>query len=380
MSATGKGLIRKSFRLGELFCGPGGIGLGAREAKVVHQGIDYRVEHGWATDVDFDSCQTYFNNLLKDSGPSALVLSEDDVAPRFERAVICKDVRKLVLSKLPQIDGLTFGFPCNDFSLVGEQRGLGGNYGGLYAYGVKAIRHFRPKWFIAENVGGLRSANQGETLGLIHKELSSTGYDVIAHYFRFEDYGLPQARHRFIFVGLRKDLGQKFRPPAPTHENCPVTASEALKSIAADATHQELTRQSGVVARRLARIKPGENAWNAVLPPELRLNVRGARLSQIYKRLHPDRPAYTITGSGGGGTHVYHWSEPRALTNRERARLQAFPDEYNFSGSKESIRRQIGMAVPPLAARIIFEALLKTIAGKPYKAVEANWAPTAASS
>ena len=86
-------------------------------------------------------------------------------------------------------------------------------------------------------------------------------------------------------------------------------------------------------------------------------------MSQIYKRLDPDKPAYTITGSGGGGTHVYHWQEPRALTNRERARLQTFPDDYVFSGSKESVRRQIGMAVPPLGARIIIEAVLKTLSG-----------------
>ena len=96
-------------------------------------------------------------------------------------------------------------------------------------------------------------------------------------------------------------------------------------------------------------------------------------MSQIYKRLDPDKPAYTITGSGGGGTHVYHWSEPRALTNRERARLQTFPDDYYFIGSKESVRKQIGMAVPVDGARIIFEAVLKTFAGIEYESVAPRW-------
>ena len=91
---------------------------------------------------------------------------------------------------------------------------------------------------------------------------------------------------------------------------------------------------------------PGENAWNSSLPKHLQLNVKGAKLSQIYRRLYPDRPAYTITGSGGGGTHGYHWSEPRALTNRERARLQTFPDDFVFKGGRGSVRKQIGMAVP----------------------------------
>jgi len=81
---------------------------------------------------------------------------------------------------------------------------------------------------------------------------------------------------------------------------------------------------------------------------------------------------YTITGSGGGGTHVYHWSEDRALTNRERARLQTFPDSFIFEGSKEAIRRQIGMAVPPMGAKILFEAIVKTLEGVDYKFVEPN--------
>lgn len=79
-----------------------------------------------------------------------------------------------------------------------------------------------------------------------------------------------------------------------------------------------------------------------------------------------------MTGSGGGGTHIYHWEEPRALTNRERARLQTFPDTYEFKGSKESVRRQIGMAVPCEGARVIFEAILKTFAGIDYPSMDAN--------
>jgi DNA (cytosine-5)-methyltransferase 1 len=92
-------------------------------------------------------------------------------------------------------------------------------------------------------------------------------------------------------------------------------------------------------------------------------------ISQIYKRLDPRKPAYTVTGSGGGGTHVYHWKENRALTNRERARLQTFPDHFVFEGSKESIRRQIGMAVPPEGASVIFEAIAKTLTAEPYDSI-----------
>ena len=100
--------------------------------------------------------------------------------------------------------------------------------------------------------------------------------------------------------------------------------------------------------------------------------IVGGRISQIYRRLDPNKPSYTVTGSGGGGTHVYHWKENRALTNRERARLQTFPDNFIFEGSKESVRKQIGMAVPVKGAKIIFEAILKTFAKIDYSSIESN--------
>jgi DNA (cytosine-5)-methyltransferase 1 len=136
--------------------------------------------------------------------------------------------------------------------------------------------------------------------------------------------------------------------------------------------NNELTRQSQQVIERLQFIKPGENAFTAALPEKLRLNVKGAKISQIYKRLDPSKPAYSVTGSGGGGTHIYHWKQNRALTNRERARLQTFPDSFVFCGSKESVRKQIGMAVPPLGVKVIFEAVLKSFAGITYSTVENN--------
>ena len=104
-----------------------------------------------------------------------------------------------------------------------------------------------------------------------------------------------------------------------------------------------------------------------------RLKCKSARMSHIYKRLDAKQPAYTITGSGGGGTHVYHWKEHRALTNRERARLQSFPDWFEFQGKKEDIRKQIGMAVPPEGAKVIFEAILKTFARINYRSISANY-------
>ena len=149
-----------------------------------------------------------------------------------------------------------------------------------------------------------------------------------------------------------------------------MTAREALDRIPKNAFNNELTKNSKQVIERLKYIRPGKNAFNSNLPKHLKLKVKGAKISQIYKRLDPNKPSYTVTGSGGGGTHVYHWKENRALTNRERARLQTFPDNFIFSGSKESVRKQIGMAVPVMGAKIIFDSILKTIARIDYPCVD----------
>jgi DNA (cytosine-5)-methyltransferase 1 len=315
--------------------------------------------HQWATDYDRDACNTYLNNIC----------------PGKDSSVICKDIRKLDLSTLAEIDALAFGFPCNDYSVVGEQKGMDGAFGPLYSYGVAALKKFKPLWFLAENVGGLRNSNDGKAFAQILDDMRSAGYTLTPHLYKFEEYGVPQARHRIIIVGVKHGENVIFRVPSPElrkREDNSCRAAIAKPPILKDAPNNELTNQSATVVRRLKHIKAGENAFNADLPDDLKLNVTGAKISQIYKRLDPDKPAYTVTGSGGGGTHIYHWDEPRALTNRERARLQTFPDTYVFSGPKESVRKQIGMAVPCEGAQIIFEAILNTFAGIPYEFVEAN--------
>ena len=343
------------FRLGELFCGPGGLALGVSLASVENNGEKFGVRHVWANDFDKDSCETYRQNISP-------------------QRVIRKDVRHLDFSTLTSIDALAFGFPCNDFSVIGEKKGMDGIFGPLYTYGIKALNHFKPKWFLAENVGGLRSANDGQAFQIILEELLESGYTITPHLYRFEEYGVPQARHRIMIVGMRTDLGIEFKVPSPLYASSLRTSREAIEEppIPLDAPNNERTNQSPNVIERLKHINPGENAFTADLPEHLELNVKGVRISQIYKRLDPDKPSYTVTGSGGGGTHVYHWKENRALTNRERARLQTFPDDFVFCGSKESVRRQIGMAIPPLGVKAVIEAIFKCFADIEYESVNPN--------
>jgi DNA (cytosine-5)-methyltransferase 1 len=348
--------------IGEMYCGPGGLGIASNESVVRQNGKSFGYRHVWATDYDFDTCLTYAENVIRKSDKNA--------------QVVCSDIRSIDPVTIPPVDGLLFGFPCNDFSSVGESKGLKGKFGPLYQYGVNFISMHNPIFFLAENVSGISSANSGNAFEKILSSLEEAGrwgYDLTTHLYKFEDYGVPQARHRYIIVGIRKDLKLEFRVPAPTFVQVSARQAIEVPPIHETSPNHDYVRQSPTVVERLKFIKPGQNAWTAEIPPELQLNVKGAKLSQIYKRLVPDKPSYTITGSGGGGTHVYHWKENRALTNRERARLQTFPDDFLFMGNRESVRKQIGMAVPPSGGKFILESILKTLLGIEYESVEASF-------
>ena len=119
--------------VGEMFSGPGGIGLALNMAKTKL----HRFKHVFASDYDQDSCETYKRNVLRGD-------------QHADEVCICEDIRKLDLDTLPPVDGFLYGFPCNDFSLVGETAGLNGSYGKLYTYGVKYLEKNQPLFFLVE--------------------------------------------------------------------------------------------------------------------------------------------------------------------------------------------------------------------------------------
>ena len=328
-------------RFGEIFSGAGGMSLGAGMAEA--GGL--RLSHEWAVDNDPDACATYRRNI-----------------PCGE--VLCQDAMETDWAALPPIEALAFGFPCNDFSEIGDRKGLSGEFGGLYTAGVRALEAHQPLFFVAENVSGL-SARRG-ALETIERDLSDAGYDLHSRLFKFEEYGVPQARHRIIIVGFRRDLdlgvfGYEF--PEPTTAESPPTCSQALAGVGDCPHNNEIPVHPPEIVERLSHIRPGQNIFTADMPERLRMNMRSsATISQLWKRLDPGRPAYTVIAVGGGGTHMYHWEEDRALTNRERARLQTFPDDFVFEGGRGSVRRQIGMAVPVEGARAVFGSVLDCLA------------------
>lgn len=341
-NALPKKIIKPKFRIGtmhelkvcSLFAGCGGLDLGFELAK--HDSLKFKTI--WANDFDKSACATYQRNF-----------------PHVE--VFEGDIWDYDLTKMPNCDVILGGFPCQDFSVLrGDEKRKGVNVkrGLLYTKFVEAVRLKKPMLFVAENVKGLVSANNGFAIQKITQDFSALGYHVVKpEVINFADYGVPQRRERVLIVGIRQDLDGTFVFPEPTHKVKHVSAKEALKDVEKIQHNNEHQKIAESTVELLKKIPAGGNYKDV---PEL---SEKKWMSLIYKRLNPDKPSPTIVANGGGGTWGYHYSEPRPLTNRERARIQTFPDEFIFEGTMTEIRRQLGNAVPPRGAKVLAEAILK---------------------
>lgn len=336
-----------------LFSGCGGMDLGAEQsgrAKVV-----------WAADNEHWAVETYRQNL--------------------GRHIVEADITTLDVPDVP-CDVLLAGPPCQDYSTLWNHDGLKTARGNLFRQVARYLDALRPAGFVVENVPGLLSANRGQAWTQVRHALRSPSsfsdsgrgpvrYDISAQVVDMADLGVPQHRERLIVVGVRRDLG--VRPPViPTPTaGIPLTVGDALdrQPLHANAANHETGLDSEDVVERLKMLLPGQN-YEAI-PEGHPLAVKGL-ISHVYRRLDPDKPAYTVIAGGGGGTHGYHHVEPRRLSNREKARLQGFPDDFVFeSGTRPGrrdvrsayprVRRQVGNAVPPPAARVIVQALAATL-------------------
>ncbi len=310
-----------------LFSGCGGLDLGFVQAG-------YEVV--WANDVDSSSCQTYRRNF------------GDHV---FEGSITDVD-----FTKVPDADLITGGFPCQDFSMIWKRGGLETDRGNLYRYFVKAVQVKRPKVFVAENVKGLLSANNKLAVQQIVEDFAQVGYKVHFDLYNFADYGAPQLRERVLITGIRHDLEYDFSKPEPIRkpENY-VTAGEALKGVEKVQFNNEHQNIKEKTRKMLELIPEGKNF--SAIPKDNPYYVKGM-ISHVYRRLDRNKPSTTIIAGGGGGTWGYHYNEPRPLTNRERARLFGYPDEFIFEGTITQVRKQIGNSVPPVAAKAIAQHLL----------------------
>lgn len=290
-------------------------------------------------------------------------------AANFGDVIQYKDITQInpyTDKTIPDCDIVLGGFPCQDFSIIWKQPGLNGTRGGLFRHFAEFVDAKKPKAFVAENVKGLITANSGKAIDTIIKDFESIapGYIVKPHLYNFAEYGVPQFRERVLFVGIRIDTGFDFVHPKPSHgPNGALpyfTAGEALNGVENVPTNNEHINIKDRTRQIISLIPEGGNFTD--IPKDSPLYVKGM-ISHVYRRIKRDEPSKTIIAAGGGGTWGYHYPEPRPLTNRERARLQSFPDDFIFEGSIAEVRRQIGNAVPPAGVRSVARRLLPLFSG-----------------
>lgn len=332
-----------------LFAGGGGLDLGFSAAGF---NIVY------STDIDAHSCETLRINQNKKKYYTSHLVEELDVR-NFKSSTVLK---KIELTK-NDIDFVIGGPPCQAFSVFGKRKGLDDPRGNLVYEYARIINELKPKGFLFENVAGLKTIHDGKLYADLLNTLSFNGeYIVSAHEYDVAGFGIPQFRSRVIIIGYRK--GCEIPPMETTH-----TSPQSLFN-----GHLPFN----VVKQVLSNMpKPGENSklFNHIGREHSQRIIDRYRALQFGERdsstrinkLHPNKPSYTIivgSDKGGGKGHVHPY-QAREVTPRESARIQTFPDWWEFSGTGRHVIRQVGNAVPPLFATQLGHHIKKHIFSSP---------------
>ena len=348
----------------DLFAGAGGMSLGAVQAGIR---VDFAVES------DANAGLTYKKNF-----PTTRLFPEDI------RSV--SSLMSLRQDKEPVI--LFGGPPCQGFSTSNQRtRGVDNRNNWLYEEFIRVAQLIDPlpEWIVFENVKGFTETEDGLFLENVMASLRSLGYSVTAQKLNATEFGVPQKRTRFFAVASRE--GIEFEFPNATHA-VPITVEEALSDLPRLTTgasehwqhyHSEatsnyarslrgeqavspnhhVTRNSASVLARYQHIPPGGN-WQHI-PPELMGNYKDATRCHtgIYHRLDSNRPSIVI--GNYRKNMLIHPLQNRGLSVREAARLQSFPDWFEFMGSIGFQQQQVGNAVPPLLAEAVFRRIMQYI-------------------
>ncbi|NMF63166.1 DNA cytosine methyltransferase [Brasilonema octagenarum] len=298
----------------ELFAGAGGLALGLEKAGLVAKAL---------IEIDKDAAATLQHNR-----------------PKWN--VIQADVSKVSYAGM-SADVVTGGFPCQPFSLAGKGLGFEDTRGTLFYEFARCVKEVQPKLFLAENVRGLISHQKGKTLDTVLSVLESLGYNVQYRLLNAVNYDVPQKRERVIIVGTRPDI--RFQYPSPSSKI--LTLRDALK----DVPPSEGMKYSPKRAKVLELVPPG-GCWRD-LPEDIQKSymmksyyLTGGRTG-MARRISWDEPSLTLTTSPSQKqTERCHPEETRPFTVREYARIQTFPDDWEFIGGVRSKYKQIGNAVP----------------------------------
>ena len=282
-----------------------------------------------------------------------------------------------------KVDVIIGGPPCQGFSQKGQRKTIHDERNFLFKYYVKVVDLVKPHYFLMENVPNLLTAEGGYFRKEIEDLFNSMGYQLNMGVLNASDYGVPQNRRRAVIIGKRGGNA----PALPEPKNVLVTIWDAISDLAylssgEGSEEQEYrfepqseyqknlrngccvlynhiaTKHSELALKRLAMIPP--NAGKEVLPEE---HLTKSIYSGTWTRMRKDEISVTITTrfdtpSSGKFTHPFL---NRAITVREAARIQSFPDSFIFVGNKGSQMKQVGNAVPPLLAEAIAGAIMNDI-------------------
>ena len=292
---------------------------------------------------------------------------------------------------------LAGGPPCQAYSVYNHQRGMHDSRATLFREYLRVVDGLRPEWIVMENVAGIYSIGGGEAVRAIKSELGALGYTVEEKVLKSEEFGIPQERRRVVFLGNR--VGARISHPLPTHGKglLPfVTIKDAigdlpplengqdngpaLYSAAPQSEYQRLLRGTmdfvtnhaapklgDANVRRLAYVPPG-GSWRDIphdMLPEGMKRAKRSDHTKRYGRMTWEGLSCTVLTKCDVHWGAYiHPEQDRAITVREAARLQSFPDWFDFSGSKTDQYVQVGNAVPPLLGKAIGEHLLTQITAR----------------
>lgn len=300
----------------ELFAGAGGTALGMENAGI---------EHLMLNEYDRDCVNTLKNNQ-----------------PKWN--VIHKDVRELSFDGMVS-DIVQGGFPCQAFSYAGKRQGFGDTRGTLFYEFLRAVKTIKPKIAVGENVRGLESHDEGNTLKTMIHELENLGYKVAYKILKAQYLDVPQKRERMMLIGIRKDLDLPIL--FPKERDYTISLREALQDVP-----KSLGQVYSANKKKVMDLIPQGGYWRD-LPDKLQQEYMGASYfhtggrTGMARRMSWNEPCLTLTTSPSQKqTERCHPDETRPFTVREYARIQTFPDEWNFSGGLTSQYKQIGNAVP----------------------------------
>lgn len=327
----------------ELFAGAGGLALGMSKAGFKHVLLN---------EIDHDACQTLLQN-------------------RPEWHVAEGDIHRLDFKKYHgQIDLLTGGFPCQAFSYAGNKGGFEDTRGTLFFELARAVKEVQPKVFMCENVKGLASHDGGRTLKVIKQAIDELGYRLVEpRVLQAIKYQVPQKRERLILIAIRKDLADRvgFCWPSPYRRIMTMRDALFAGELFPTDVPQSPGQQYPEKKRRVLAMVPMGGYWRD-LPVEVQKEYMGGSYeleggkTGMARRLSLDEPSLTLTCSPAQKqTERCHPTETRPLTVREYARIQTFPDDWQFAGRMASQYKQIGNAVPVNLAWAIGRALVRLL-------------------